>query len=447
MKSDHIKTQEALWLSVVEAGGPRKYVEQKLRERGVYVTRKDVLSMGFKEKKAYIEKVQAEEAVRRPLQAEVWGAYTALHIVHLGEEIFWQGDVSVDFFDSAHLDQRLKQRGLPAIETPEQLCEALGLTLSELRWLCYHREAATSIHYRQFTLPKKSGGVRQIWAPLPKLKAAQHWILRNIAERLTVHGAAHGFIPGRSIYSNAVEHSDAQVVVSLDLADFFPTFTFKRVKGIFRRAGYLDGIATLLALLCTEAPREVVDHEGQRFYVALGPRCLPQGSPASPALTNAACLRLDRRLIGWAEKAGWRYTRYADDLTFSVPNDVEGSPNISQLLGVVRGIVEDEGLVIRSDKTHVMRKGGRQAVTGLIINGEATPRPKREVRRRVRAMIHNLKVGRGLHEGDSLNMLIGHIAFIHMCDPQEGKTLLDQLRQATQGEAQPQGEEDQKETT
>ena len=101
-----------------------------------------------------------------------------------------------------------------------------GMTL---RWLCYHREAATSIHYRQFTLPKKSGGVRQIWALLPKLKAAQHWILRNIAERLTVHGAAHGFIPGRSIYSNAVEHSDAQVVVSLDLADFFPTFTFKRV--------------------------------------------------------------------------------------------------------------------------------------------------------------------------------------------------------------------------
>jgi hypothetical protein len=72
-------------------------LNKKLRERGVYVTRKDVLSMGFKEKKAYIEKIQAEEAVRRPLQAEVWSAYTALHIVHLGEEIFWQGDVSVDF--------------------------------------------------------------------------------------------------------------------------------------------------------------------------------------------------------------------------------------------------------------------------------------------------------------------------------------------------------------
>ena len=56
---------------------------------------------------------------------------------------------------------------------------------------------------------------------MPKLKAAQTWVLRNIAERLTVHGAAHGFMAGRSIYSNALEHTNASVVVSMDLADFF----------------------------------------------------------------------------------------------------------------------------------------------------------------------------------------------------------------------------------
>lgn len=424
--------QQILWDEVVQAGGPRKYVEAQLRARGLWVQRQDVLSMGAKQKQDYIEQIQAEEQVRKPLQAKVWAAYTALHIVHLGEEVFWQGDVSVDFYDPDHLASRLTQRQLPEIETPEQLCELMELSLGELRWLCYHREAATSLHYRPFTIPKKSGGLREIWAPMPKLKAAQHWVLRNIAERLTVHGAAHGFLSGRSIYTNALEHTDSSVVVSMDLADFFPTFTFKRVKGIFRQAGYMDGIATLLALLCTEAPREVVEHEGQKYYIALGDRCLPQGSPASPALTNAACLRLDRRLTGFAERHGWRYTRYADDLTFSLPKDLpEGSPDssamIKQLMGVVHAVVESEGLKVRSDKTHVMRGGRQQKVTGLIVNGEATPRTPREVRRRVRAMIHNLKSGKGLHEGEKVSHLTGLIAFIYMAEPERGRALLKEL--------------------
>jgi len=83
------------------------------------------------------------------------------------------------------------------------LAEAMGLTLPELRWLAFHREAATRIHYRRFTIPKRDGTPRAIWAPLPKLKAAQRWILRNVVERLPVHGATHGFLADRSIATNA----------------------------------------------------------------------------------------------------------------------------------------------------------------------------------------------------------------------------------------------------
>lgn len=197
-----------------------------------------------------------------------------------------------------------------------------------------------------------------------KIKAAQHWVLRNIAERLMIHWTAYGFTARRSIYINAVEYLNSSVVVSMDLADFFPTFTFKRVKGIFRQAGYMDGIATILALLCTEAPREVVKDQGENFYIAMGPRCLPQESPASRALTNAACLRLDRRLTSFAEKNDWRYTRYADDLTFSLPSHKveyeQMSSKIKQLIGTLHAITDSEGLVIRTDKTHTMRSGSQQ---------------------------------------------------------------------------------------
>ena len=81
--------------------------------------------------------------------------------MHLGEDIFWQSDVSIDFFDPAHRQSRLEQRQLKDIESAEELSDQMGISLSELRWLCYHREAAKSIHYHRFTIPKKSGGERR----------------------------------------------------------------------------------------------------------------------------------------------------------------------------------------------------------------------------------------------------------------------------------------------
>src|SRR5262249_27997020 len=233
---------------------------------------------------------------------------------------------------------------------------------------------ATHTLSRRFPIPKRNGFERAIWAPLPTLKAAQQWILRNIVEKLPVHGAVHGFLPGRSILTNAAGHGNARIVVHMDIKDFFPTVTLPRVRGIFRKAGYREQIATLLALICTEAPREVVQHDGKEFYVALGPRCLPQGAPTSPGLTNTLCLRMDQRLAGIATKLGWRYTRYADDLTFSLPADHEGPPRTGALLGLVKRIVEKEGFALHPEKTRVARSGGRQKVTGLVVNGVNPPR-------------------------------------------------------------------------
>src|SRR5437764_1467179 len=185
---------------------------------------------------------------------------------------------------------------------------------------------------------------------------------QEAAERKQLHGAAQGFLAGRSILSNAAAHTGSKIVLKMDVREFFPTVTWRRVKGVFRRAGYREQIATLLALLCTEAPREVVEFEGKKYYVSLGPRCLPQGAPTSPALTNALCLRLDRRLAGLARKLGWRYTRYADDMTFSLPADHTGPPQLGALLGCVRRVVQAEGFAVNDEKTRVHRTGGRQSV-------------------------------------------------------------------------------------
>ncbi len=422
-------TQEQLWAEIEQAGGIDRYINQQLTEKGYLVARSDTDDMPKAELERYKKSLKKEAAEKRKLKKSTWQAYKATHIVHLGEGIYWHDEMSGDKWDLQDAEKRLLENRLPALTKAKHLAQALEMSVSKLRWLCYHREAATATHYTCYEIAKRSGGTRAIWAPRPQLKQTQRWILHEILERLLVHGAAHGFLPGRSIATNAAQHTDSRLLVKMDIADFFPTISWKRVRGLFRQAGYGEQIATLLALLCTESPREVVETDGKTYYIALSDRCLPQGAPTSPALTNALCLKLDRRLTGLAAKLGWRYTRYADDLTFSLPVKHKGEPAISQLLGSVQRIVTDEGFRINADKTAVIRQSAAQTVTGLVVNNESTPRVSRKLKRRMRAAIHNLKQGKALPEGESLHRLRGYAAYIAMTDRTLGMQMIRELGQ------------------
>lgn len=428
MSENKASRYEQLWQAIEKAGSVNAYVREQMQKNGFLVARRPTDTMSKSELEKYRQELKKEATEQRRLNKEAWQAYKAKHIVHLGEGIYWTDDTSEDKWDTPNANKRLLENQLPVITKVAQLCEALNLSVSELRWLCYQREVAPKTNYTRFEIPKRSGGMRAIWAPLPKLKQAQHWILHEILERLVVHGSAHGFITGRSIATNAAEHTHSQMLVKVDVENFFPSISWKRVKGVFRKAGYPEQIATLLALLCTESPREVVEHEGKQVYVALADRCLPQGAPTSPALTNALCLRLDRRLTGFAQKAGWRYTRYADDLTFSLPANSQAKPDLSRLLGTLKRMLGEEGFALNAKKTRVIRSGHVQEVTGLVVNGEHAPRVSRQLKRQMRAAVHNLQQGKALPDGESLQRLSGYAAYIAMTDRELGTGLLSQLQ-------------------
>jgi RNA-directed DNA polymerase len=418
---------ETMYREIEQAGSIDAYIDAQLRKRGYLVERRETDNMSAHQLEQYKKQLKEEAAQKRVLQRESWQAYKTMHIVHLGDGVFWNDMLDWDKWDLDNAEERAAENELPPLDKPEQLAEALQISVAELRWLAYHRDVSTKVHYYRFMIPKRSGGLRSIWAPFPKLKKAQRWILGNIVERLLVHGAAHGFLAGRSILSNASKHVQSKLILKMDIKDFFPTVTLPRVRGVFRRAGYREQIATLLALLCTESPREIVEEKGKRLYVSLGPRCLPQGAPTSPGLTNVLCLKMDRRLTALAHKYGWRYTRYADDLTFSLPDTHKGAPHLGTMIGLVKRVAADEGFRIHPDKTHVARKGSRQAVTGLIVNESGAPRVPRNTRRRIRAAIHNLAQGKQLAEGESRSTLEGHIAYVAMTDVELGRKLTSQL--------------------
>src|SRR5262245_29897444 len=293
---------------------------------------------------------KAERELQRKERRAAWDARRAAELVHAGAGVSDQLHLRVS--DAAELERQ----GLPVLHTATDLAAALEVPLSRLRWLTFHRRGATLVHYHRFDIHKKTGGVRCISAPKRALKSAQRWVFVNVLTRLDIEPEAHGFVPFRSIVTNAAPHCGRAVVVNLDLKDFFTTVTFPRVRGLFRRLGYSGHVATLFALLCTEPPRAAATFDGRRYFVALGERVLPQGACTSPAITNALCRRLDRRLTGLAKRHGFTYTRYADDLTFSG----DGRTAVGRLLKSARSILTDEGFTEHPRKTRVMRRARRQ---------------------------------------------------------------------------------------
>jgi RNA-directed DNA polymerase len=386
--------------------------------------KKELRQQRMAESKRKQKETKERRERERVARAEAWKARKAKEILFLGRGV--SGGLNNRTPDAA----KLERQGLPKLETPEVLAQALGLSVGQLRGLCYARVVYTRTNYVRFALPKKTGGERIISAPLPRLKAAQHWVLENILEKLPVHEAAHGFRAGRSIVSNAQPHVGASVVVNLDLKDFFPTVMYPRVKGFFVKLGYSEATATALALLCTEPDVDEVELDGQRYYVAQGARRLPQGAPTSPALTNLLCRRLDRRLKGAARKLGFTYTRYADDLTFSAPKQ-GGGADVGKMLRLVRFVVRKEGFKPHPEKTRVLRRGRQQEVTGVVVNDK--PGVDRETLRRFRALLHQLEKSgpEGKQWNGSTDVIASVVGFAHyvaMVDSAKGKVFQQKAR-------------------
>lgn len=179
--------------------------------------RKQRLQESRKKRKENKER-KLREREQRALQ---WKQRKQHEIDYLGE------GVSAGLNDHEADQGKLEKSTLPIFATPEKLAQAMGITVGELRFLAFARKTSTTTHYKRFMLPKKTGGQRLISAPMPRLKRAQEWILGNILEKVQLHDAAHGFRRGRSIVTNAQPHVGADVVVNLDLKDFFPTVTYR----------------------------------------------------------------------------------------------------------------------------------------------------------------------------------------------------------------------------
>lgn len=223
-------------------------------------------------------------------------------------------------------------------------------------------------HYREFKIKKRSGGFRLITAPFPALLEMQEWIYHNILIQIPVNPCAHGFTEKKSIISNSKLHTGQKELLKLDLKDYFPSIKINRIIDVFKKLGYPNIISFYLASICTFE------------------ESLPQGAPTSPILSNIISKKLDKRLMSLSKKFKLRYSRYADDLTFSGDN----VPSI--FIKYVTEIITSEGFTINEKKTRLYKNNPQQIknkriVTGISVSEEKIKIP-RKYKRELKQELH-----------------------------------------------------------
>ena len=309
------------------------------------------------------------------------------------------------------------------IRTPRDLCYFVGLTFQDVEQCLNHPG------YLTFELDKKNGkGKRVIQEPGALLKQV-HGKLNNGLQAWYAEirpDCVHGFVRSEKnstigVVSNARVHVGKRFVLNMDLKDFFPSISAKRVKSVLQSPLFRldDHMSTVLSLLMT--------YQGR----------LPQGAATSPVISNFVCLGLDLRIQELCKIRNWNYTRYADDLTFSgdlffTDEDVQE----------IRELIQKEGFALNERKVRRKAAGCKQTVTGLVVNQKVNV--DRRLIRKIRALLHD--AGRngaasaamrhyGWNYSDDqltdrfLNKIGGYISFVGMVRGREDK-IYQNLRQA-----------------
>ena len=242
---------------------------------------------------------------------------------------------------------------LNIIKLEEEGDSSRPFTLAQLSYFCNPKNPK---RFKVFTIPKKTGGEREISAPVKVLRSMLHYLNVILSSMYNPKNCVTGFAENKSVVDNARMHIRQNYILNIDLSDFFPSIEQARVWKRLQVKPYnlSRNISSAIAGLCSIEYRNL---DGSVKYV------LPQGAPTSPLLSNMICERLDYKLTKVAKDFGLNYSRYADDMTFSSMHNVYQKEG--KFMNALKRIIEEENFKMNEKKTRLQKRGGHQEVTGL----------------------------------------------------------------------------------
>lgn len=221
-------------------------------------------------------------------------------------------------------------------------------------------------NYEEIIIHKKRGGLRYLNAPSKTLKLIQKNILKNILEERRISGYAKAYKKDTSLVHNAIPHVNKNIIVKLDIKNFFDNITFNKVyDAVFNEGLFPKKMGVLLTNLC------------------IYNNALPQGAPTSGYISNLVLRDFDQAVGKYCTNNDIDYTRYSDDMTFS------GDFNVGELIRFVNKLLYEEGFKLNKKKIKVIRKNTRQQVTGIVVNEKLSIR--KNYKRKIRQEIYYIK--------------------------------------------------------
>ncbi|MFA5131906.1 MAG: reverse transcriptase domain-containing protein [Candidatus Paceibacterota bacterium] len=243
-----------------------------------------------------------------------------------------------------------------ALKSKQDVADLLEVDYSTIIYLLYRPDKP--VPYTKFYIKKKSGGQREILAPISNLKILQKKLAYILYLAYKPKSSVYGFCKDKDILDNARLHARKNLVFNIDLENFFPSIHVGRIIGLFQSTAFSfpREVAILLAQICC--------YEGK----------LPQGAPTSPVISNLICYTLDNDLQKLAKETNCLYTRYADDITFSTNSRELNLDIVSRSHGIITcgqkltSIIQKNNFSINQSKVRLQRHYMRQEVTGLTVN-------------------------------------------------------------------------------
>lgn len=207
--------------------------------------------------------------------------------------------------------EKISDRFLNMINVMDMI-EVLTIFNDQTRYL--HEKPRREL-YREFYIPKKSGGLRKIDAPEPELKDALRRLKTIFEDRFGVlyHTTAFAYIKHRSIVDCVKRHqeNESKWFGKYDLSNFFGSTTLEFVMNMFSM------IFPFSEIIKDERGKKELETALSLAFFDGG---LPQGTPVSPTITNIMMIPIDfkinKTLVDF-NKQRLVYTRYADDFIIS----------------------------------------------------------------------------------------------------------------------------------
>lgn len=308
-----------------------------------------------------------------------------------------------------YAEQLIKQKLVVIFDT-KHLAKLMGIEHSKLFYYIFYNNSL----YQTFYIPKKNGSSRKILSPSLNLKIIQRWILENVLNCYPIHKSAVGFRKNKSIVDNAKPHVNKELVYNIDIKNFFPSISFQKIYYLFYNVGYTSEVSFVLTKLLT-----------YKDY-------LPQGAPTSPHLSNLIAHQMDKDIDQLCSRINTRYTRYADDMTFSTKDSrilINNKNNIKK-------IVEFHGFELNKSKERLQFKNQPQFVTGLLVNEEVKIRGsfKRKIEQDIYycerfGIYSHLKKINMADRSFYKEYIYGKVNFVKDVEPSVGEKLLNRLNQ------------------